>query len=199
MRLIFILIFSFFSIIIYSQINDFNKILKIENLALNKNEIRIYKKYSTSTGLEMFRLYEENEKWKIDFYETIASKKSDQINIRIRKNKLNSFKNPELIWLEILNTDILYLPNWDEFKYKLRDKEIKYEIIDGEIISSVSNSMILDGISYSVQIKSGNKENEINYFNPESYLRKYPNVDELISFNELLLLISKEFKIFHKN
>ena len=192
-------LFSILPIFIFSQIEQFNKTLKIENLELKENEIRIYKDYSTSTGLEMFRFYEENEKWKADFYETIASKKEDQINIRIRKTKLNSLKNLELIWLEIINTDALYLPKWDEFKYKLRNNKIEYEIIEGEIVSSVSQSMILDGVSYYVQIKSGKNHNEFSYDNPESYLKKYPNVDELISFNDLLELISKEFKIFSKN
>lgn len=199
MRLIFILILSIFPITIFAQIEKFNEILKVKKLYFYENEIRIYKNYSTSRGLEMFRFYLENEKWKADFYETIASKKDNQINLRIRKSKLNSPKNLELIWLEILNTDVTHLPEWEEFNYKLRNKEFEYEIIEGEILSNVSNSIIIDGISYSVQIKSGKQENEFNYSNPESYLRKYPNVDELISFHDLLLLISKEFKIFNNN
>lgn len=199
MRLIFILILSIFPITIFAQIEKFNEILKVKKLYFYENEIRIYKNYSTSRGLEMFRFYLENEKWKADFYETIASKKDNQINLRIRKSKLNSPKNLELIWLEILNTDVTHLPKWEEFNYKLRNKEFEYEIIEGEILSNVSNSIIIDGISYSVQIKSGKQENEFNYSNPESYLRKYPNVDELISFHDLLLLISKEFKIFNNN
>ena len=199
MRLILILILTIFPITIFAQIEKFNEILKIQKLPFYENEIRIYKNYSTSTGLEMFRFYLENEKWKVDFYETIASKKENQINLKIRKSKLNSAKNLELIWLEILNTDVIHLPNWEDIKYKLRNKEFKYEIIDGEILANVSNSIIIDGVSYSIQIKSGNKENEFEYSNPESYLKKYPNVDELISLNDLLLLVSKEFKIFNNN
>ena len=199
MRLILILILSIFPITIFAQIEKFNEVLKIQKLPFYENEIRIYKNYSTSTGLEMFRFYLENEKWKVDFYETIASKKDNQINLRIRKSKLNSPKNLELIWLEILNTDVIHLPKWENIKYKLRNKEFKYEIIDGEILANVSNPIIIDGVSFAIKIKSGNKENEFEYSNPESYLKKYPNVDELNSLNDLLLLISSEFKIFNNN
>ena len=170
MRLFLVLLLSIFPISIFAQIEKFNQILNIQNLPFYENEIRVYKNYSTSTGVEMFRFYLDNEKWKVDFYETIASTKDHQYHHRIRKSKLNSAKNLELIWLEILNTDVLHLPQWEDIKYKLRDKEFKYEIIDGEIFANVSNSVIMDGVSYAVQIKSGHKENEFEYSNPEEYL-----------------------------
>ena len=177
---------------------EYDKILKIENLKFNNNEIRIYKKYSTSTGLELFRFYEdEHQNWKAEFYQTVASKNNkDEITISIRKSKLNSLKNFELIWTQILETDVSYLPSWEAFKYKLVTHIHNYEIIDGMITSSSSSGYILDGVSYDVKIKNINQQNEFHYPNPESYLKKYPNVDELISFKELLDLLRNDFKIF---
>jgi hypothetical protein len=180
--------------------NEYDKILKTEDLKFNNNEIRIYKKYSTSTGLELFRFYEdEHQNWKAEFYETVALKnKKDEITIRTRRSKLNSLKNFELIWAQILETNVSYLPHWETFKYKFITHNHNYEIIDGEITSSSSSGYILDGVSYEVKIKNGKKQNEFNYPNPEFYLKKYPNVDELISFKELLDLLRNDFKIFEK-
>jgi hypothetical protein len=179
---------------------EYDKILKIENLKFQNNEIRVYKKYSTSTGLELFRFYQdEKENWKAEFFETVASGNTNDIKIRTRKSKLNSLKNFELIWVQILDTDVLYLPKSDAFQYKLKTKNKDYQIEDGEIFSFVSTKYITDGSSYFIKIKNGISENEFEYDNPESYLKSYPDVDELLSFQELLDLLRKDFKIFLKN
>ena len=176
---------------------EYDKILKIENLKFYENEIRVYKKYETSTGLELFRFYQdENENWKAEFYETIATQNN---KIRTRKSKLNSLKNFELIWAQFLDTDIIYLPTMDKFQYKLSTKNKNYEVEDGIIISSTSVSSVLDGVNYYTKISNYKNQNEFNYSNPESYLEKYPNVDELLSFKEFLDLIRTEFKVFEKD
>ncbi|MBW8523891.1 hypothetical protein K0U91_01450 [Chryseobacterium chendengshani] len=178
----------------------YDKILKIENLKFKNNEIRVYKKYQTSTGLELFRFYQdEKEDWKAEFFETVAYGNNNDIKIRTRKSKLNSFKNFELIWAKILDTNVMYLPKWETFQYKLKKINKNYLIEDGEIYSSTTIISTLDGESFYVKIKNSSGENEINYSNPESYLKKYPDVDELISFQELLHLIRNEFKIFIEN
>ncbi|MCX8523973.1 hypothetical protein OF897_08560 [Chryseobacterium formosus] len=182
------------------QNTEYDKILKIENLKFHENEIRVYKKYSTTTGLELFRFYQDDkENWKAEFYETIATQNNkNEIKIRTRKSKLNSLKNFEMVWLQILDTNVIHLPKWEFFEYKLKKVNKDYQIEDGEIYSSISSLSVLDGRSFYVKIKRGKKENQFNYSNPESYLEKYPNVDELLSFQELLNLIRNEFKIFNK-
>lgn len=180
------------------QLLDYDKILKIENLKFNNNEIRVYKKYSTSTGLELFRLYEdENNHWKAEFYQTYSQGNQKEFKVNIRKSKLNSLKNLELLWMQILDTDVMYLPKMDKIQYKLNKKNKDYQVEDGEILSSTSRSFVLDGVDYYTFIKNNTDQNEFEYDNPESYLQKYPNVDELISFQELLNLIRNEFKIFN--
>lgn len=135
--------------------------------------------------------------WKADFYQTIATRNSkNEIDIRIRKEKLNSLKNFELIWMQMLHTDILYLPKFDKIEYKLKSKTNDYEIMNGEITSFATKIGSLDGKAYYIKIKNVNRSNEIVYPSPESYLKYYPNVDELQSVVELLTIIKTDFKIF---
>lgn len=177
-----------------------DSILKIRNVELNSNELRVYRQHSTITGLELFRFYQDKNKvWKADFYQTVAKRNSkNEIDIRITKEKLNSLKNFELIWLQILNSDILFLPKFDKIEYKLKQKNNDFEIVDGEISNTIRTISILDGKGFYISIKNGNRFNEIIYPNPESYLKHYPNVDELQSVNELLDILRSEFKIFEK-
>lgn len=54
---------------------------------------------------------------------------------------------------------------------------------------------ILDGVGYKVYVRNGKIKNSFEFDNPESYLKHYPTVDELISYNELLSVINKEFNL----
>ena len=160
----------------------------------HENEIRIYKKYATSTALEMFRLYNvKDDYWKAELYQTKAGTINNVTKIRIVKEKLNSLSNLELIWFKILDTDILYLPDFDKISYKLKNKSNQYSIEEGNIVNTTKKTSILDGVSYYILINSNKKKNTIHYLNPENYLEYYPNVDELISVKELLDLIRLEF------
>ena len=186
---------------IFSQsFAELDSILKITKTEFNTNELRIYRKHSNTTGLELFRFYQDkNELWKADFYQTIAKRDSkNNIDIRIRKEKLNSLKNFELIWLQILNSDILFLPKFDKIEYKLKQKNNYFEIMDGEIYNTISKVSVLDGKVFFIKIKNGNRFNEIIYPNPQSYLTHDSNVDELQSVAELLEIVKSEFKIFDK-
>lgn len=201
MKYLFFILFVSFNFLPAQQNIEYDKILKIENLKFHEKEIRVYKKYGTSTGLELFRFYEdEKENWKAEFYNTVArTNNKDEVKIWTKKSKLNSLKNFEMLWLQFLDTNIVHLPKWEVFEYKLKKVNKDYQIEDGEIYSSTSRLSVLDGQSFYVQIKRGKAENQFNYSNPESYLEKYPNVDELLSFKELLDLIRTEFKVFEKD
>ena len=189
------------SVLFSQEIQKFDSILKIENLKLHSKEIRVYKDYSTSTGLELFRFFQdEHEKWFVEFYETIAQNLgNNEFKIKIRKKNLNSLKNLEVIWLNLYYSDIMDLPDFEEITYKLRPKKVEISIEEGNLVMEKTNrSIILDGISYYVQINNGEKNKELEYPNPESYLKKYPEVDELISFEEFLNIIKEEFNLFKK-
>jgi hypothetical protein len=182
------------------EIQKFDTILKIENLKLHSKEIRVYKNYSTSTGLELFRMYyDENDKINTEFYYTVARKsESGEITIRVRNKKLNSFKNPEWIWMELIYSKIIDLPDFNEIRYKLKGKAKIGIDEEGKIGAEVTEMYILDGEGYYVQIRNNGITKDIEYPNPESYLNKFPEVDELIIFNDFLNIIKEEFKVFKK-
>lgn len=190
---------SFFSLLSAQEVRKFDTILKIENLELHPKEIRVYKNYSTSTGLELFRMFcDENDKINSEFYYTVANKtESSDLKMRIRKKKLNSFKNPEFIWLELIYSKIIQLPEFDQIRYKMTSKPRVVLDEEGEIGAEIVNPAIfLDGHTYYVQIIMNERHNNLEYPNPENYLKKYPDLDELIIFNDFLSIIKEEFKIF---
>ena len=102
-----------------------------------------------------------------------------------------------MIWFKILDTDVLYLPDFDRIGYKLKSKSSNYTIEDGNIVNTTKETSILDGVSYYILINNKDNKNDIHYFNPETYLELYPNVDELISLKKLLDLIRLEFDVLN--
>lgn len=188
-----------FSLLSAQEVQKFDTILKIENLKFHPKEIRVYKNYSTSTGLELFRMfYDENDKINIEFYYTVANKtEGDGLKLRIKKKKLNSFKNPEFIWLQLIYSKIIHLPEFEQIKYKMASKPRILLDEEGELGAEITNpSIFLDGHSYYVQIKMNEEYNNLEYPNPENYLNKFPQVDEFIIFNDFLSIIKEEFRIF---
>ncbi|WP_223605820.1 hypothetical protein [Chryseobacterium sp. OSA05B] len=193
--LIFLFLFLSSDVLFSQNVNKYDKILNIENLPFNNHEVRIYRKHAISTGLDMFRLYQDHNNWVGEWYETVATQNQ---KVQVKKSSLHLSNNPELVWVKIIDTDILHLPHWESIQYKLEKKNKEYFTEDGENMVSRSKSVVVDGVSYYVKIKSDKTENEFEYYNPESYLKIYPNVDELISFKELLDVLRSEFKFFDK-
>src|SRR5690606_6007271 len=199
-KLFYILFIIHISLLFSQEIQKFDSILKIENLKLHSKESRVYKDYSTSTGLELFRMYyDENDKINTEFYYTVARKsESGETTIRVRNKKLNSFKNPEWIWLELIYSDILNIPDFDEIRYKLKPKAKVLLDEEGELVVETIETYPLDGVSFYIQIRNNEITKDIEYPNPESYLNQFPEVDELIIFNDFLNIIKEEFKVFKK-
>lgn len=192
----FALLFSFLSA---QDVRKFDTILKIENLELHPKEIRVYKNYSTSTGLELFRMfYDENDKISTEFYYTVANKtESGDLKMRIKKKKLNSLKKPEYIWMELIYSKIIHLPEFEQIKYKMASKPRIVLDEEGGLGAEIVNPAIfLDGHTYYVQIIMNGARKNLEYPNPENYLNKFPEIDELIIFNDFLSIIEEEFKIF---
>ncbi|WP_424000413.1 hypothetical protein [Maribacter sp. IgM3_T14_3] len=189
-------------IIILSNLNLFGQDLTIINKnvdfadSLNYNkEIRIYRTSGMTNYTGIFRFYQDNkEKWRaelINHYAIIPNQKE----FRIEKRKLKSKRKMDLVWLEILKTNIQDLPNMTDIDWKLK-KEPVIQDMNGEKVLSWKKNLILDGDGYYVHFRQGKYFNRVYYSNPESYLRIYKNVDELVYFNELLNLIRTEFGVW---
>ena len=192
MKKIATLLISLNSLLISSQdlVDNVNKI-NIPNSLTFEKEIRIYHECSVIGEYDLFRMYLNNSgKWIIEKYIYSFYKQNITYKNRIQLKPKN---DPNLVWLRILKTNILNLPNQSEFEYKMETPKIEYFKGIPELIHEVI--MINDGDSYQVKIRNKNKENEVFYDNPISYLKYYPKIDEFIYFSELLNLIKNEFGI----
>lgn len=192
--------FIFFFLIIFKcfgqEVSEINKVLRISDTLENKQEIRIYKDYSTTNEIDIIRMLKDKKKdwvvhkfWYSKDFKTVT--KIDEI--RFPKENIGKLKpkDAELIWLNILITNVQFLPNMKTIRYKFGKPHI--EVNKGEREISKTEKHILDRVGYKVYIRNGKNTNSFSFDNPESYLKQYPTVDELISYNELLSVLKKEF------
>jgi len=198
MKNIQILIIFLFTIGVYAQnISRINTDLKLSDSLALDSEIRIYTGSGITNYSSLFRMYKDkSDKWTTEFYQHYA-KVSGQAELWTEKQTLKSKNDMEYVWNSILRTNVQFLPNMSEIKYKMRERG-DVEFVDGEYQLMWKTKEIMDGVGYKVQIKADKKFNEIDYENPESYLKYYPELDELIYFNDLLDIVKSEFEIWKK-
>ena len=195
--LIFIIILSN-STLFGQNLAEINENVGFVDSLNNKKEIRIYRTSGMTNYTGIFRMYQDStEKWRAELIDHYA-KVPNQVELKIEKRKLKSKSKMDLVWLEIQKTNIQNLPNMADIDWKLKKEPVIHEM-DGEKVLSWKQSSILDGEGFDVQIRWGKEFNRIYYSNPESYLRIYENVDELISFSELLKLLRTEFGVWKNN
>jgi hypothetical protein len=178
------------------EVSEINKIIRIPENLESQQEIRIYKNYSTSNRIDILRMIKNNEnEWiAYKFYYSKNFKDVTKIDeLRFPKESIGKLKpkDAELIWLNLLMTNIEFLPNMEAIRYKFGKPHIDFD--KGERGISRNKKHILDGTEYKVYVRNGKIENSFSFDNPESYLKHYPTVDELISYNELLSVMKKEF------
>ncbi|GGG64401.1 hypothetical protein [Epilithonimonas arachidiradicis] len=193
MKNLVLLIFLLVSVKNFAQDYSLNKIAKIPDSIANFSELRIYLKPALTNSWQIFRMYQEKENttWKIE----LIKKSPDSIK---QMEELNSQTNLDVVWLKILQSDILYLPKWESIQYKFK-KSKTIELEEGKFIDNYSSVAIMDGIGYEVMIKNNKEFNKILYSNPEGYLKHFENIDELIAFKNLLDTIRNEFGIWKTN
>lgn len=189
------ILFLFFTIFLQAQ--------NIDNLAnipseLKETEIRIYKDRGiTNSGL-VFRIYKENNIWKAELIQWFLPKEISKDEFEIIPPKLivlKSKKPLEEIFVNIEAKNIKYLPKEETFEYKKSRNKVIFDDTFQAFITTKAVSSVLDGTGYFVRYKSGEQANEFNYDNPETYLEKYPEIDELNYFVDILNYIRKEFNI----
>lgn len=193
-----VLLFSFISLTLFGQdINQIDKALNIPDSLSYDAEIRIYKGFGITNVTEIFRMYKKRNQWKIERYFYYAPVQEMQ-KPNIKKIKLTAKTHPEFVWQSILRANILEIPDMDKIMYKLQ-KRGEVQLVDGDYEVWNKTSFITDGTGFKVKIKRGKDSNEIYYGNPESYLKMYPEVDELLFFSELLNVIKSEFNMWKFN
>lgn len=175
----------------------------IDNLAnippeLKETEIRIYKDRGITNSGFVFRIYKENNNWKSELIQWFLPKeisKDEFEKIPPRLSLLKSQKSLEEIFVNIEARNIKYLPKEEVFQYKKSKNEVIYDEDEKAFLVQSKVISVLDGTGYLVKYKSGNQVNEFNYSNPETYIKTYPEIDELKSFVDILNYIRKEFDI----
>jgi len=181
---------------LFSQtVTEINKIIGIPDSLNFNREIRIYKGFGITNGTEIFRFYKTNIKeWKAELYKYYHSTKSGE-KPRFELKTLNSKSDSDFVWFSALATNVEYLPNAESIQYKLKDKA-KVVMENGECVSVQTVTYIMDGTSYDFFVSSNEKQNYVYYANPEGYLKKYPDVDELQYVCELINIVKQEFDIW---
>ncbi|NRA91890.1 MAG: hypothetical protein HRU26_04255 [Psychroserpens sp.] len=205
MRYKLLLLISFLSMYSYTQ--DFAKInadLNLPDSLQNKIEIRIYKDRGTANYTSLLRMFKKDSNdWLIEFYEHFetAYKQSELVT---RKTILKSLNDMECVYLNLLRSHILNLPNFTHIFWKLGKRgevkkvKTKYrgKLIEEYQFLQDRGSYLLDSNGYHVQVKSWKSTNEFSFSNPDYYLKQNPEVDELIFMSEILNIIKTEFGIW---
>jgi hypothetical protein len=192
-----ILLFSFN--IKAQEISEINKVLEIPDTLEFEKEIRIYKDYSITSTMEIFRMHDEGKNNWIVYIFSFSKKdkaitKINQIQFPKENGGKLKPKDAKLIWLNLLLTNPEFLPDMQSIEYKLNTEYINLE--NGEPAINRKKVLATDGAGYQVYIKNGKITNNFSFYNPEIYLKYYPKVDELIAYNELLSVIKKEFNFW---
>lgn len=151
-------------------------------------EIRIYKDRGITNSGFVFRMYKSDSKWKAELIQWFLDKEP-------LSKKLTSSKSLEEIFMNFEALDVLNLPNEDAFQYKKEKKNVVWDEDEKGYLIQTSKVAILDGFSYSLMYNSNEKYNEFTYNNPESYLKRLPEINELKSFEQILKSVRKEFNI----
>jgi len=191
------LIFFFFIILkcFGQEVSEINKVLEIPDNLEYQQEIRIYEDYSIGNRIVLFRMFNDKaDGWIVQKFwyqkDFKSVTKIDQSSFPKESSGKLKPVNADLIWLKILITNVEFLPNMEDIRYKFGKPEItSYK---GEFEIKTRKKIALDGIGYKVYIRNGKSKNSFFFDNPEIYLKDYPTVDELISYNELLSVLKKE-------
>jgi hypothetical protein len=207
MKKIQLLLILFLTIEFTAQnITEINADLNLSDTLKFNREIRIYQSSGISNYTSIFRMFNyENKKWTSELYEHY-SKVPGKSELKTEKENLKSKNDMEFIFLNFLRSEILNLPNQKEIKWKIKGRDSIFKVKRKwkgkefvEYESSYKTKSILDGTSYVIQVRDYEKKNEFSYSNPETYLKEYYNVDELIYVSEILNIVRKEFKIWKIN
>ena len=182
---------------IFSQnLSDLNQIIGLTDSLTNEKEIRIYKSSGESGEYkDIFRMYQDSAKiWRAQLI-CYSTRVPNPERFSLKKQELKSNNDMDVVWLNIVKTNIQHLPKISDIDWKLQHEPVIKEI-NGEKQLVRKITLTSGGESFEVQFRCGEKSNQISYPDPESYLQIFENVDELIYFNEFLNVMRSEFDVW---
>jgi len=169
----------------------------------NSVEIRVYQDFGITNYTSLFRMFKnESDTWNAEYYEHFAAV-PNRSELRVEKQILKPKSDFQYVFQNLLRSNIQNIPSDDQINWKFA-KRNPVELIENQIRGEVyyeyryikTISSILDGTGYTFQFKDLNKTNTSHYSNPESYLKIYPELDELIYVCEMISLLRNQFEIW---
>lgn len=171
------------------SIAHINTVLGIGD-SLQQMEVRVYKRYSTSNATDILRIYYTKKTgYVVEGFEYRHPGTFDKVIV-------STSSDLEYVYMKLIATNILFLPAEEVFQYKKDTPVVVFD--DGKYAYSITSISVSDGVSYTVHVKNNTKYNYIEYDNPESYLQRYPGIDELEYFVQFLNVIRDEFGFLEK-
>ena len=160
MKNILIIIPFLASISISAQnISKINSDFELSDSLTYETEVRIYQGGGITNYSSLFRMFKDfSENWKAEFYEHYAQV-DEKTALRTEKQTLQSESEMEFVFLNLIRSHILDMPNQSEIHWKLVKRgdirKVK-TIYRGEIIEEfeiVSTKIsILDGEGFIIQV-----------------------------------------------
>lgn len=156
-----------------------------------QRDVRIYRNDDASNVKKIFRIYMEDSACKAELITTfLATKKNEK-----ERNETISLKCMPENFLNLEIRNIAYLPKEEYFRYKKMTKSIEFSEINKINQIVYKEFQVFDGKGYYVRYKNNDQHNSFYYSSPETYLKEYPEINELKDFVSILGYIRNEFKI----
>ena len=127
----------------------------------------------------------ENGDWNVDY----ITFQNDQ-----KMTNLETLQNDNL-WFEVLKTKVHYLPDWKDIQYKF-STFLEADLGNGTEL--LEDHFLVFGESYEIEIwtDKDQKYNKISYASPDSYYKKFPEVDETKAVAKLIGIFKDQYQIF---
>lgn len=175
------------------QGNWIEKQLGIVDLQASNNEVdlRIFLGRGITNGGHVVRIVKSSSGWTGTKYDYLLKRKKGQVAEKIAKTTKTELKsnNWDSLWTKLETLDIMTLPSQDEIKDKLR-KEVTTNRGKGYEVM-----VVIDGSSYNLKLKSRDKVVQFSFHEPWTYFQKYPDVEEVRKYSDIISTLEREFQI----
>jgi hypothetical protein len=173
--------------------NWIEKQLDMRDLKTSDNEVdlRIFLDRGITNGGHVLRIIKNGRAWTGTKYDYLLKMKKGTATNKIAKTTKTELKsdNWNSLWTRLEKLDITTLPNQDDIKDKLR-KEVTTKRGKGYEVLNV-----MDGSSYDLAIKKGQDISTYSFHSPWTYFQKFPEVEEVRKYSEIISTLESEFQI----
>lgn len=167
--------------------------LKIINIEKSDAEVdlRIFLGTGITNAGQVIWISKDSTGWTGKKYDYFLKMKKGSLTNKIKRTNRIELKSSDWdsLWFKLQLFNIMTLPSQDEIKDKLR-KEIKTARGVGYQVM-----IMTDGSGYDLEIKKDKKIVKYSFHEPCAYSNKYPDVDEVKSYCDIILTLEQEFQI----